>query len=116
MRIGRLIIKKSVKFTFKAFKIKEPKFHLAWVLTLGWLNFVWLGFSTSDKPRNWPCPCGSGKKFKKCCQPYAYAMMAGLFKSKHPVRKRKKKHQTQMHQVRKRPKRILTGRKTLDVS
>lgn len=17
--------------------------------------------------RNWPCPCGSGKKFKKCC-------------------------------------------------
>lgn len=18
-------------------------------------------------PRNWPCPCGSGKKYKKCC-------------------------------------------------
>ena len=28
--------------------------------------------SNQDKPRrNEPCPCGSGKKFKHCCLPWA---------------------------------------------
>jgi len=31
--------------------------------------------------RNDPCPCGSGKKFKKCCES---EMLGGRFKATHP--------------------------------
>ena len=38
-------------------------------------NYDWLGLPPPDQPfrnqdkvgRNEPCPCGSGKKYKKCC-------------------------------------------------
>jgi hypothetical protein len=31
---------------------------------------AWRRFKTCGKPgRNSPCPCGSGKKFKRCCAP-----------------------------------------------
>ena len=28
----------------------------------------------ADPGRNDPCPCGSGRKYKKCCEPYARIM------------------------------------------
>jgi hypothetical protein len=37
---------------------------------LSWLKKV-LGGGTAEiceVPRNAPCPCGSGKKYKRCCQ------------------------------------------------
>ena len=36
--------------------------------------------------RNYPCPCGSGRKFKKCCGSAAVAMAKAGVRLEHPVR------------------------------
>lgn len=112
MRIGRTIIKKSGKLRFEAFRVREPKFNIKWVLSLGFVTLVRLRFGVSDKPRNWPCPCGSGKKFKKCCQPHAYAIISGLLRRPQKNRKKRKVNRKQLY---KHPERHYTGRQTLPV-
>lgn len=110
MRIGRTLIRKSKKFTFRFDRIhSNPTF--SWIWTCGFLSFIQLNLITSGRQRNWPCPCGSGKKFKKCCQPYAYMLIAGIM-----VRpKSKKKRKVNRKQLYRHPERHYTGRKTLNV-
>ena len=61
-----------------SFDAGEPSFvELDWEVIGGFKRYskvVWPGFSAAPLPRhvakigrNDPCPCGSGKKFKKCC-------------------------------------------------
>ncbi len=79
MRIGKLVItrNKSYESKFRFYRSeKGEKSSFVWAFLLGPIVFIWIKLGLSDRARNWPCPCGSGRKFKKCCQPNIYAYVA----------------------------------------
>jgi hypothetical protein len=80
------IVNEAMNESFKSFKAVEKKykyeylegekFSSATVLYLSKAFSELMGFANQEKPkvpansnigRNDPCPCGSGKKYKKCC-------------------------------------------------
>jgi len=94
MRIGKLVItrNKSYESKFKFYRSKEEKSSFVWAFLCGPVVFIWIKLGLSDRARNWPCPCGSGKKFKKCCQPHVYSYAAGqMVKTRNKKRRRRVK-------------------------
>lgn len=43
-----------------------------------WINAFGLEWSPAPSERNSPCPCGSGRKYKRCCQEHGRAVVPNL--------------------------------------